>query len=143
MAREHTMRTLAAVPTMLLLSVFVGSSFATATDETLATGGAGGTYPPGTTFDGVVISGLQFGFGVEINPDSSALGPFAAVLIGVSPLGLEQDITIEGEATDGSRSATNIATYSGTASIDMGDGLPATPGIPFTVTVTTDGNSQG
>jgi hypothetical protein len=36
-----------------------------------------------------------------------------------------------------------MAVLSGTASVDMGDGLPATPGIPFTVTVTTDGNSQG
>ena len=137
------MRRSAAVLTMLLLSVILGTSFATATDETLATGGAGGIYPPGTTFDGVAISGLQLGFGVEISPDSSALGPFAAVLIGVSPLGLEQDITIEGEATNGSRNAANIAIYSGTASVDMGDGLPATPGIPFTVTVTTDANSPG
>ena len=128
----------------LLLSAILGASPVVAgDDETQATGAAGGLYPPGTILDAVSISGLQTGFGVEIHPDGSALGQFAAVLIGVSPLGLEQDITIEGEGTEGSRSAANIAIYSGTASVDMGDGLPATPGVPFTVTVATDADGRG
>jgi len=137
------MRRSAVVLTTLLLSAVLGTPHASATDETLATGGAGGIYPPGATFDGVAISGLQLGFGVEISPDSSALGQFAAVLIGVSPLGLEQDITIEGQITNASRNAADMAVLSGTASVDMGDGLPPTPGIPFTATVTTDANGQG
>ena len=137
------MRRSAVVLATFLLSAVLGTSHAAATDEVLATGGAGGIYPPGTTLDGVSINGLQSGFGLEINPDSSALGQFCAVLIGVSSLGLEQNIKIEGEVTNGSRNAANIAVFSGTASVDMGDGLPATPGIPFTVTVTTDANSPG
>jgi hypothetical protein len=132
-----------AVVATLLLSAILGASPVVAGDETQATGGAGGLYPPGTVLNGVSISGLQTGFGVEIHPDGSALGQFTAVLIGVSPLGLEQDITIEGEGTEGSRNAANIAIYSGTASVDMGDGLPATPGVPFTVTVATDADGRG
>ena len=137
------MRRSAVVLTALLLSTVLGIPHVEATDETLATGGAGGVYPPSTTFEGVAINGLQLGFGVEINPDSSALGQFCAVLIGVSPLGREQYIMIEGQATNGSRNAPNMAVFSGTASVDMGDGLPPTPGIPFIVTATTDANSQG
>jgi hypothetical protein len=138
------MRRLATLLTVLLLSAVLGApSTAAAADEALATGGAGGIYPPGATLDGVTINGLQAGFGVEINPDSSALGQFCAVLIGVSPLGREQYIMIEGEATNGSRSAPNMAVLSGMASVDMGDGVPPTPGIPFIVTVTTDANGQG
>jgi len=129
--------------TALLLSAVLGTPHAAAADETLATGGAGGIYPPGATLDGVTINGLQLGFGVEINPDSSALGQFCAVLLGVSGLGVEQNIMIEGQATNGSRNAPNIAVFSGTASVDKGDGLPPTPGIPFTATVTTDANNQG
>ena len=137
------MRGSAVVLTTLLLSAVLGTSHASTTDETLATGGAAGIYPPGANLDGVAINGLQAGFGVEINPDSSALGQFCAVLIGISPLGREQYITIEGEATSGSRNAPNVAVFSGMASVDMGDGVPPTPGIPFIVTVTTDANGQG
>jgi len=137
------MRRRAVVATLLLSAILGASRVVAGGDETQATGAAGGLYPPGTVLDGVSISGLQTGFGVEIHPDGSALGQFAAVLIGVSPLGLEQDITIEGEGTQGSRSAANIAIYSGTASVDVGDGLPATPGVPFTVTVTTDADGRG
>jgi hypothetical protein len=141
--RLHTMRRPAVVATVLLSAILGTSNVAAGGDDTLATGGAGGLYPPGTVLNGVSISGLQTGFGVEIHSDGSALGQFAAVLIGVSPLGLEQDITIEGEGTAGSRSAADIALYSGTASVDMGDGLPATPGVPFTVTVATDADGRG
>jgi len=138
------MRRLATLLIALLLSAVLGAPpTAAAADETLATGGAGGIYPPGATLDGVTINGLQAGFGVAINPDGSAPGQFCAVLIGISPLGSEQYITIEGEATNGSRSAPNMAVLSGTASVDMGDGVPPTPGIPFIVTVTTDANGQG
>src|SRR2546427_426245 len=111
--RLHTMRRRAVVATLLLSAILGASRVVAGGDETQATGAAGGLYPPGT------------------------------VLIGVSPLGLEQDITIEGEGTQGSRSAANIAIYSGTASVDVGDGLPATPGVPFTVTVTTDADGRG
>jgi hypothetical protein len=111
--------------------------------STSVTVGVGGIYPPGTTFNGVPINALQSGYGVEVATDGSALGQFSTVLLGVNALGLQQNIAIVGKATSGSRTAANIATFSGTCSVDMGDGTPPTPGVPFTVTITTDANDQG
>jgi hypothetical protein len=129
--------------TALLLSAAVlAAPHVAAAAETSATGGAGGIYPPGTSFNGVPINGIQLGFGVEIGETGSALGQFAAILLGVSALGLEQNIKIEGAATSGSRNAANVAIFSGTANLDMGDGTPPAP-VPFSVTVTTDANSRG
>jgi hypothetical protein len=116
---------------------------AAAADQSLATGGAGGIYPPGSSFTGVDINGLQLGVGAEVNLDSSGLGDFTAILLGVSVLGAEQRITIEGQVTGGSRSAANIVVLSGAATLDLGDGSPPTPGVPFTATLTADGNSLG
>lgn len=139
------MRRSATMLTALLLSAVLGAPpMAAAADQALATGAAGGVYPPGTILNGVPLNGLQLGFGVEIDPDyGSGLGQLCVVLIGVSPLGMEQDIMIDGQATGGSRIAPNIAVFSGTASVDMGDGTPPTPGIPFTATVSSDPNGQG
>ena len=36
-----------------------------------------------------------------------------------------------------------MATFSGTGTLDMGNGLPPLTAIPFTVTVTTGANDQG
>ena len=129
----------------LLLSAFLAAPHSAGADQTIAiaTAGAGGTYPPGTSFGGVTVNGLQSGFGVEINLEGSGLGQFSAVLLGTSGLGLEQDIRIEGEVTSASRPAPNIAVLTGTATIDLGDGLPAAELVPFTATVTTDANGQG
>src|SRR5437016_4256747 len=69
------------------------------------------------------------------SPDGSATGQFQAVLLGSSLLGTPQNITVEGEVSGGSVAADGSATLSGTATVDMGDGTPALPGVPFTVTV--------
>jgi hypothetical protein len=111
--------------------------------STSVTVGAGGIYPPGTTFNGVPINALQSGYGVDIATDASALGQFCTVLLGVNALGLQQNIVIVGKASSGSRTAANIATFSGTCSVNMGDGTPPTLGVPFTATITTDANDQG
>jgi hypothetical protein len=127
----------------LLVSAFIVGPEGMGADQTIATAGVGGTYPRGTSFAGVTIDGLQSGFGVEINVDGSGLGQFCAVLLGTSGLGLEQNIKIEGEIATGSRPEPNIAILTGTATIDLGDGLPAAEGVPFTATVTTDANGEG
>lgn len=127
----------------LIVSAYLVGSQGMGADQTIATAGVGGTYPRGTSFGGVTIDGLQSGFGVEINLDGSGLGQFCAVLLGTSVLGVEQNIRIEGEVANGSRPEPNIAILSGTATIDLGDGLPAAEGVPFTATVTTDANGQG
>ena len=114
-----------------------------ATAQTIATAGVGGTYPAETSFAGVMVNGLHSGLGVEINADGSGLGQFSAILLGVSPLGMEQPIRLEGKVTSGLRPAPNVAVLSGTTTVDLGDGLPPAEGVPFTLTVTTDANGQG
>ena len=70
-----------------------------------------------------------------IAQDGSATGQFQAVLLGTSLLGAAQNITMEGEVRGGSVGADGSATFSGTATVDMGDGTLPLPGVPFTVTV--------
>ena len=109
----------------------------------VATAGAGGSYPANTTFAGVSINGLQSGFGAELDLDGTGVGQFCAILLGLSPLGVEQNVRLEGEVTGGSQLAPNVAVLSGTATVDLGDGLPPAEGVPFTATITTDANGLG
>jgi hypothetical protein len=118
---------------------FIALSGASQTNVTVA---AGGVYPPSTTFGGVPINGLQSGYGVEITGTSS-LGQFCTVLVGVNSLGLQQSIVIEGKASSGSLTAANIATFSGSCTINMGDGTAPQLGVPFTATITTNASGQG
>ena len=106
---------------------------------THAAAGAGGTYPAGTSFSGIAVTGLQVGFGAEISPDGTGAGEFTVVLLGVSAIpGETRPITIEGQITGGVRNALSVAVVSGTASVDLGDGLPPAPGIPFVATLVRD-----
>jgi hypothetical protein len=144
MKEDQQMRLKSAVLlTAICLGLVIGWSPPAAAQETSVTAGAGGIFPPGTTFNGVPINGLQSGYGVSIASGGSALGQFCTVLLGVNALGLQQNIVIVGQASGGSRTAANIATFSGTCSVNMGDGTPPTLGVPFTATITTDANDQG
>ena len=127
----------------LVLSASLAASPVAAADPTIVTGGAGGTYPPAASFAGVSINGIESGFGVEISLGGSALGQFCVVLLGVSAAGAEQNIKLEGEVTTASQPAPNVAILSGTAAIDMGDGLAAVDGVPFTATVATNASGLG
>jgi hypothetical protein len=99
------------------------------------TGAAEATLPEGATFNGIPLKGLTLGQGMFIAPDGSATGQFQAVLLGTSPLGAAQNITVEGEVRGGSVGADGSATFSGTATVDMGDGTLPLAGVPFRVTV--------
>ena len=125
---------------MLFVAAFLATSMSA---ETLVTAGAGGLFPAGSTFNGVPINGLQSGIGIEIGDTGSALGQFSAVLLGISALGTEQQIKINGKASSGSRVAPNVATFSGTCSVDMGDGTVPLIGVPFTATISTNASDQG
>lgn len=127
----------------LLFAALVMLPSAAFAQETSVTVGAGGIYPTDTTFNGVPINGLQSGYGIGIGSTGTALGQFCTVLLGVNAAGLKQVITIEGEASAGSQVAGNVVTFSGTCTINMGDGTLPLPGVPFTATITTDGNDQG
>ena len=99
------------------------------------TGAAEAAFPNGAAFNGVSLKGLTLGQGMYIAQDGSATGQFQAVLLGTSPLGTPQNVTVEGEVGGGSVAADGSATFSGTATVDMGDGTLALPGVPFAVTV--------
>src|SRR2546425_10454921 len=101
------------------------------------TGAAEATFPDGATFNGISLKGLTLGQGLFIGQDGSATGQFQAVLLGTSLLGTPQNITVEGEVRSGSVGAAGSATFSGTATVDMGDGTLPLPGVPFIVTVST------
>ena len=129
--------------TIAVVSFLLLWSASASAQSSAVTAGAGGVYPAGTSFSGVQINALQAGIGVEIASGGSALGQFCTVLFGVTALGVQQNISIVGKGTAGSRSAANVATFSGTCTVDMGDGTPPASGVPFTATITTDANGQG
>jgi hypothetical protein len=120
---------------MLGLASNVVPAPAAAQDIAGATGAAEAAFPSGATFNGVPLSSLTLGQGVIIALDGSATGQFQAVLQGTTPLGAAQNITVEGEVSNGSVGADGTATFSGTATVDMGDGTLPLPAVPFTVTV--------
>jgi hypothetical protein len=128
---------------MLIGAVALFGSVSASAQSTTVTVGAGGIFPAGTTFNGVPINGLQSGYGVGIDTTGSALGQFCTILLGVNAIGLQQNIVITGKASNGSRTAANVALFSGTCTVDMGDGTAPLVGVPFTATITTDANSQG
>jgi hypothetical protein len=110
-----------------------------AQDAVGVTGAAEAILPEGATFNGVPLSGLTLGQGLFIAGDGSAMGQFQAVLLGTSVLGTPQNVTVEGEVRDGAVAGDGSATFSGTATLDMGDGTLPLPGVPFTVTASTGG----
>ncbi|HMH83796.1 MAG TPA: hypothetical protein VK531_13085 [Gemmatimonadales bacterium] len=99
------------------------------------TGAAEAAFPNGTAFNGVPLKGLTLGQGMFIAQDGSAAGQFQAVLLGTSLLGTPQNVTVEGEVRGGSVGADGSATFSGTATVDRGDGTLPLAGVPFAVTV--------
>jgi len=105
-----------------------------AQDVAGVTGAAEATLPDGATFNGIPLRGLTLGQGLFIAQDGSATGQFQAVLLGTSLLGAAQNITVEGEVSGGSVGTDGSASFSGTATVDMGDGTLPLPGVPFTVT---------
>jgi hypothetical protein len=106
------------------------------------TAAAKGTFPGGTTYKGVPLSGLRFGSGVEIPGDTSATGEFQATLLGTSTGGQPQNIIVEGNVSSGS-AGSSTATFSGMCSVDMADGTPTSKNVLFTVTITTNAEGTG
>lgn len=112
------------------------------TDTTVAAAAAG-IFPPGASYGGIPLSGLTVGTGVAIATDGSASGDFHTTLLGTSLLGQPQDINVDGTAASGSVPAAGTATFSGNASVDMGDGTPPVPAVPYTVTLVVDADGRG
>jgi hypothetical protein len=107
-------------------------------DGSSVTAAAKGLFGSGAALGAVDLQGVELGTGVLIEADGSASGTFHALLQG-SSLGQPREITIEGKVSQGSRAADGRATFSGTASLDFGDGAPPLPGVTFSVTAGADG----
>ena len=107
-------------------------------DEHSVTAAATGIFAAGEELGPIAFHGIEMGTGVFIEADGSASGTFHAVLRG-SALGSPREITLEGKVSGGSVAADGRATFSGTASLDLGDGLPPLPNVAFSVTAAADG----
>jgi hypothetical protein len=111
--------------------------------ETTVTAGAAAVLPSGATFNGIALDGLRFGMLVIISSDGSATGQFQTTLLGRSDGGQPQNIEVEGESKSGSVTSAGSATFSGSCTIDVRDGTPPLKDVPFTVTVSSDGENKG
>jgi len=94
-------------------------------------------------YNGVLLDGTLFGLGVTIAYAQTAEGQFQTTLTGISVLGLERSIQLEGKTSSGSSWAADAATFSGQCSVDMGDGTPPLLDVPFTIVVVTNADGQG
>lgn len=108
--------------------------------EQIATGAAAGIFPTTPTFNGVDLAGGIYSLGVRSGTDST-YGDVHAEFTGISPLGLYQIISVDGWITSGSIVGGTL-TFSGTATLDMGDGPPPTGGLSLTGTLTATGISM-
>src|SRR5213592_1563326 len=73
-------------------------------------GGGTSAFAAPTSYNGVALTGLDFGIGLEIPGDTSATGIFHATLNGTAG----QAIAVDGHAGSGSTPADGSATFSGT-----------------------------
>jgi len=106
-------------------------------DDRSVTAAASGIFAAGAQLGPVALQGVQIGTGVFIEADGTASGTFHATLQG-SSLFSPQEISVEGNVTGGSVEADGHATFSGSASVDLGDGAPPLANVAFTVTVGSD-----
>lgn len=105
--------------------------------DTTATAGGNGIYPDAADFGAVTLSGGKFGAGVVVHTDGSAEGVVEALLSGISLVGIDTKIYVNGVATSGTVSAT--VTVNGTCTLDMGDGSPPSTNVPFTAVFSATG----
>ena len=124
---------------VIVLGVVPLVSAVAETDSRRVTGSGVGVVAPGPAVYGVALNGLQLGTGVFIESDGSATGTFNAVLSGTLLPGQPQEITVDGKVSAGSVGPEGDATFTGTATVDLGDGTPPLPNVPFSVTAKVDG----
>jgi hypothetical protein len=102
-----------------------------ATIPVVVTGAGAATFGAGAVLSGVSLSTMRFGIGVDLPGDGTASGDFQATLVAAS-----RKIVVEGKASSGSKGLT-ATTFSGTCSLDLGDGSAIATGVPFTVSLST------
>ena len=122
-----------------VVSTLAPAAVAVQDDAARVSGAGEATLPEGVALYGIALSGIQLGQGVLISADGSAVGQFHAVLSGTSVLGLPQDVTVQGEVNAGAANGDSTVTFSGNATLSMGDGTVPVAGVPFSVTTSPQG----
>ena len=103
--------------------------------ELIGTAAGSGSYSTTPNVNGVELSGGTFGIGLR----TAGPGDLEANLNGVQPLlGLFQQLTISGWVTSATVNGGTMS-FSGTASLDMGDGSALLSGLPLSGSVTATG----
>ena len=126
-----------AIP-LVAIAVCLFSLPALAQSQTTTTAAGSGVFPTGAVYNGVSLSALSFGMGVvQLSADGTASGSFESTLVGNTLTGDAKNIVVMGNASSGSGRVGGPATYTGTCTVNLGDGTPPLTGVPFTVTVAT------
>jgi hypothetical protein len=94
----------------------------------------GATLPGATVSNPVTLSGLEFAIGIDIGLDGSVDGDLQITLVGTSA-GQPKRIVVEGRVSGQAVQALSTVTFSGTCSIDMGDGTPSVSDVPIRMSV--------
>jgi|SRR5687767_2932020 len=134
----NVMKRLTCVIAIILGLAITTASVIADSDEHSVTAAMQGAFNDGAEFGPVALQGIEVGTGVFIEADGSASGTFHAVLQG-SAFGSPREITVEGKVSAGSIGPDGRATFSGIASLDLGDGTPPLPSVVFNVIAGTDG----
>jgi hypothetical protein len=103
--------------------------------NTVTSAGAG-VFPAGASFQAVELAGGTFGIGVQTDGLGAAKGDLELQLNGTSLIGLAQWITVTGWITGATQNADGSMAFSGTGTLDMGDGSAPVGGLPLTATLT-------
>ena len=128
---------------LCVLAIVLGLAITTApvradSDDHSVTAAASGLFADGSEIGPVALAGVDIATGVFIEADGTASGTFHAMLQGSSLGGNPQEITVEGNVTGGSVDADGRATFTGSASLDMGDGAPPLVNVTFSVSAGSD-----
>jgi hypothetical protein len=108
------------------------------TTETQVAAAATAYFESGTTFHGIPLQSSNFGIGVVVYSNGAAVGNVEIELSGTTPLDQTQKITVVGNVAAGTVNVDGTVSFSGTGTLDMGDGsFPLS--VPFTVVLTTSG----
>ena len=108
--------------------LFISAQMALATT---VTGAGGGVFGSGVSLNTVPLTGLRFGIGVDYLTGGSAAGDLQATLLGTGANGQVQEIVLAGKAAAGSSTPPGGSTFSGSCTLDMGNGAPLLLNVPF------------
>ena len=122
--------TLSAAPSVLATS---------AGGDTTVAGSGAGVFPEGADLNGIRLSGLQFGQGMLIFQNGSAIGDFEALLAGTTILGEARNVSVDARISGGALNPDGSVTLSGLATLDFGAGSLPLVAVPISVVATTDG----